>query len=251
MLSLVVITKNEDSNIARCLSSVPFIQDKVVLDSGSTDQTVSIATQLGARVFIEEWRGFYLQRVRATELAQHDWILMLDADEAISEEGQEELKKILLLINKNQCKVDAYAFPRISYHMGRWIRHGGWYPDWQLRLFDRRKAFWQEGHLHEKLEAKKIEKLKKPIRHWVFQNLSDQINTNNRYSSLGMEELLRRKKKFHLILLLFKPLGKFFETYVWKLGFLDGYPGFIIAIGAAYSMFLKYAKLWERENNLK
>lgn len=243
-ISLVVITKNEAHNIARCLRSVPFADDIVVVDSGSSDDTQSIAKANGARVFTEEWNGFYQQKVKATQLAKHDLILSLDADEALSAESAQELKDLL---EQPDIK-EAYAFPRLSFHMGRWIKHGGWYPDWQIRLFDRRAATWQGGQVHEKIHAPAIYKLKNPIHHWVFKDLTHQIETNNRYSGLGAQDLQRRGKGFNFLLLLFKPPIKFLETYLWKAGFLDGMPGFIIAVGAAYSIFLKYAKLWESKN---
>ncbi|MGE0763997.1 MAG: glycosyltransferase family 2 protein [Bdellovibrionales bacterium] len=242
-LSLVVITKNEAHNIARCLDSVPFATDKVVVDSGSTDETVAIAKRHGARVFTEEWKGFYQQKVKATNFAAHDWVLNLDADEALSPEAAEEVQKLL---NESEL-APAYALPRLSFHLGKWIRHGGWFPDWQVRLFDRKIAQWQAGEVHERVEAPQVGRLKQPIHHWVFSDLTDQIETNNRYSGLGAVELQKRGKKFSPLKLLFKPVFKFFETYLWKCGFMDGMPGFIIAVGAAYSMFLKYAKLWETE----
>jgi len=243
-ISLIVITRNAEGQIARCLNSVPFAADMVVLDCGSTDQTREIAEELGARVFVEEWRGFGPQKRRATELAKHDWVLSLDADEALSSESQLELQ---ILLNGPEPEPEAFAFPRLSFHMGRWIRHGGWYPDWQVRLYDRRRTNWSDVQLHEKIVAAQPARLKHPIHHWVFKDLTDQMQTNNRYSSLGAEELNSRGRAFSLFNLIVKPKVKFFETYFWKRGFLDGMPGFVIAVGAAYSVFLKWAKLWERQ----
>ena len=241
-LSLVVIAKNEAQSIGRCLDSVPFAMDKLVLDSGSTDETREVATRHGARVVVEDWRGFYLQKKRATELALNDWVLTLDADEALS---PGLAKEIQVLLESEMALADAYAIPRLSYHLGRWIRHGGWYPDWQVKLFNRQIAQWQEGEIHEKIKAPRVKRLKSPILHWVFSDLSDQVETNNRYSGLGARQLQKEGKKFRLWRMILKSNFKFLETYVWKRGFLDGIPGLIIAIGAAYSMFLKHAKLWE------
>ena len=244
-LSLVVITKNEDAQIARCLKSVPFASDIVVLDSGSTDQTATVAKNLGARVFVEEWRGFGPQKRRATELAVNDWVLNLDADEALSPKLQAELKEFLSG-DLSKAKA-AYALPRVSFHLGRWIWHGGWYPDRQVRLYDRRRANWSSDQLHEKVVADETGRFESPIQHWVFKDLADQVATNNRYSTLGMEALKAKGRRFSLFNLIVKPWVKFFETYVYKRGFADGLPGFIIAVGAAYSVFLKWAKLWETE----
>ncbi len=245
-LSLVVITRNAEAHLERCLNSVKFASDIVVLDCGSEDNTVAIAEKHGARVFTEEWRGFGPQKRRATELAKYDWVLNLDADEALSPESQDELSGILGAAAPPH--VDAFRFPRLSFHMNRWIRYGGWYPDWQIRLYDRRKANWTDAQIHEKVISDKVGTLQAPIQHWVFNSLAHQIETNNRYSTLGAEELARKGKRFWLFHLIVKPKVKFLETYVWKLGFLDGLPGFIIAVGAAYSVFLKWAKLWERQN---
>lgn len=244
-LSLTVITLNAESHIARCLKSVPFASDIVVVDSGSTDRTVEIAQSLGARVFSEEWRGFGPQKRRASQLAKHSWILNLDADEALSPDAQAELKS--LLEGRELSSSEAFSFPRLSHHLGRWIRHGGWYPDWQIRLYNREKVDWSQAEIHEKIEAHNPIRLKAPLEHWVFQDLTHQIQTNNRYSGLLAHELHKSGRRFSLFHLLTKPWVKFNEVYFWKRGFLDGLPGLIIAVGAAYSVFLKWAKLWEIE----
>lgn len=240
-ISLVVITRNAEEHITRCLKSVPFAADIVVLDSGSTDATVTIAKNLGARVYVEEWRGFGPQKRRAVELAQTDWILSLDADEALSNKALAEIQK---LMSEPRAQA-AYALPRLSFHLGRWIWHGGWYPDWQIRLFDRRQANWSADQIHEKVVSSSVGRLSNPIQHWVFKDLADQVATNNRYSTLGAQTLKTTGRTFWLFHLIVKPPVKFIETYLWKLGFLDGLPGFIIAVGAAYSVFLKWSKLWE------
>lgn len=246
-ISLVVITLNEEANIERCLKSVSFASDIVVLDSGSTDRTVEIAKQCGARTFVEAFRGYGEQKRRACELANEDWILSLDADEALSPDLAAEIQKLSL---ENLAGFDGYEVPRLSFHLGRWIRHGGWYPDYQLRLFNRKMAGWQNLKLHERVEAKNVGRLHSNLYHYVFKNLADQVETNNEYSGLGAAELERRGKKFSVMMLVLKPYSKFIETYFLKRGFLDGLPGFIISVGAAYSVFLKFAKLWERDRNL-
>jgi glycosyltransferase involved in cell wall biosynthesis len=246
-LSVVVITLNAEAHVERCLKSVSWADDIVVLDSGSTDRTRDIAQSLGARVFNEEWRGFGPQKRRVTELALHDWVLSLDADEGLSEKAALELRHLLEYEPDRLAAHDAFRFPRISFHLGRWIRHGGWYPDWQMRLYDRRRTGWSDDVLHEKVVASSFGTFKNPIEHWVFKDAADQVQTNNRYSTLGAEQLLKKGRRFSLFNLIVKPKVKFFETYIWKRGFLDGMPGFIIAVGAAYSVFLRWAKLWEIE----
>lgn len=250
-VSLVIITLNEADGIARAIASAPFCDDVVVLDTHSTDGTGEIAKNLGARVFVEEWRGFQAQKQRAVELAKNKWILSLDGDEALSPELSREIEGLLENWSSNpqsENSIDGYRSPRLTWTMGRWIRRGGWYPDWQLRFFHRDRARWVGGHVHERVEAKRVASLRAPILHWPFQNHTEQVSTNNRYSSLGAAELSKQGKGFGLFRLLTKPVSKFLETYVLKRGFLDGMPGFIIAVGAAYSIFLKYAKLWEIQN---
>lgn len=246
-LSVVIITKNEAHNIETCINSVRFAEDIVVLDSGSVDETREIAAKLGARVFNEEWRGFGPQKRRAVELAKHDWVLSLDADEALDIEAQDFIKGFAEReISENSPA--AYRLARESFHLGRWIRHGGWSPDYQIRLFDRTRANWNNAVIHEKVVVTgKLATAKGKIKHWVFTNLAHQIDTNNRYSTLGAEALYAGGVKFSLLKLIFKPWSKFIETYFFKGGFRDGLPGFIISVGAAYSVFLKFSKLWELE----
>jgi len=240
-LSLVVVTLNEEANIERCLRSVPFASDVVVVDSFSTDRTAEIAQKLGASVIQEKWRGYGPQKAFAVSKAKNDWVLSLDADEALSPELQQEIQAKFASLNP---KV-GYEIPRKSYHLGRWIHHGGWYPDAQLRLFNRQHSQWSQDALHEKVQVKSKARLQSDMLHWVFEDLSDQVLTNDKYSSLGAGNLAKAGKEFSLLKLIFKPWTKFVECYFLKLGFLDGLPGFIIAVGAAYSIFLRHAKLWE------
>lgn len=242
-VSLVVITKNEAAHIERCLRSAPWVQEIVVLDSKSTDETVIKAQALGARVFVEDFRGFRDQKARAVSLASNDWILALDADEVLSPELSQELQYLL----KSGTPFSGVRIPRLSFHLGRWIRYGGWYPDLQTRLFDRKKAEWVGGEVHEKVNVKEgvVVQADSPLHHFVFEDLADQVDTNNLYSTKGAQDLVSRGKSFSILKLFFKPWGKFLETYLWKQGFRDGMPGFIIAVGAAYSLFLKFAKQWE------
>ena len=240
-ISLVIITLNEEAHIERCIRSVPFVDDVVVVDSFSTDRTVEIAKSCGARVFQEKWRGFGPQKAFAASQAKNPWVISLDADEALSPELGAEIMECFADLNPEA----GYLFPRKSYHLGRWIGHGGWYPDYQLRLFNKDKSQWNSAALHEKVEVTTQIKMKCDLLHWVFDNLSDQVVTNDRYSSLGAQQLNAAGKKFSYFKLLTKPVSKFIECYFFKAGFRDGLPGFIIAVGAGYSIFLRHAKLWE------
>lgn len=242
-LTLVVITLNEEQNIERCLKSVPFADEIVVVDSGSHDRTCEIAKSLNAKVYVEPFKGYGPQKNFGALQASHDWILSLDADEALSSDLATEIQN--LLKSENLENQDGYFVPRRSFHLGRWIKYGGWYPDRQLRLFHRGRAKWNDSLVHEEIQIEKVGALKNDILHWVFRDLSHQIEANNRYSSLGAQELLKRGKRFSIFNLIIKPITKFIECYLIKRGFLDGMPGFIIAVGAAYSVFLKWSKLWE------
>ncbi len=243
-ISLVIIALNEEAHIERCIQSAPFVGDIVVVDSFSVDKTREKALALGARVFQEKWRGFGPQKAFATAQAHYSWILAMDADEALSPELAHEIQEKFVELDQEA----GYLFPRLSYHLGRWIRHGGWYPDYQLRLFNKDKSQWNSANLHEKVEVKYLHRMSGDLLHYVFDSLSDQVITNDRYSTLGARQLLDQGKSFSYLRLVLKPFGKFIETYFVKMGFLDGLPGFIISIGAAYSLFLKYANMWENEN---
>lgn len=240
-ISLVVVTLNEEANIERCIRSVPFASDVVVVDSFSKDRTVELAQKLGANVVQEKWRGYGPQKAFAVSKATSDWILSLDADEALSPELQAEIVERFATLKPET----GYEFPRRSFHLGRWIHHGGWYPDAQLRLFHRQHSQWSQDALHEKVQVKSKERFQSDLLHWVFDDLSDQVITNDKYSSLGAGNLATSGKRFSLLKLILKPWTKFVECYFLKLGFLDGLPGFIIAVGAGYSIFLRHAKLWE------
>jgi glycosyltransferase involved in cell wall biosynthesis len=242
-ISLVVVTLNEEANIERCLRSVPFASDVVVVDSFSTDRTLEIAQKLGANVIQEKWRGYGPQKSFAVSKAKNDWILSLDADEALSPELQQEIVERFASLNPEV----GYELSRRSFHLGRWISHGGWYPDAQLRLFHRQYSQWSSDALHEKVQVKHKERFRQDLLHWVFDNLSDQVVTNDKYSSLGAENLAKSGRHFSLLKLIFKPWTKFVECYFLKQGFRDGLPGFIIAVSAAYSIFLRHGKLWELE----
>lgn len=242
-LTLAVITFNEEKNIERCLRSVPFAGDIVVVDSGSGDKTVDIARRLGARISVESWKGFSRQKTRATALGRYDWVLSLDADEALSEDAQ---KEIVALFEKGEPTVDAFESPRLTWHLGRWLYHGGNYPDRQIRLYHRARAKWSDAEVHERIQASNVAKLSAPILHWPFANVAEQVNTINRYSGLRAEEFAKKGKKFTATKLVVKTVGKFFETYFLKRGFLDGVPGLINAFVSSFATFLRWAKLYEK-----
>jgi glycosyltransferase involved in cell wall biosynthesis len=241
-LSLAIITLNEERNIERCIRSVPFADDVVVLDSGSQDRTVEIARRLGARVTTGPWRGYGKQKMRAAALGLHDWVLSLDADEALSEEAQKNLKEFL---EKADPKKAAYNFARKTWHLGKWLKHGGCYPDRQTRLFDKNQCQWSDTEVHEELIAPSVGHIKGDILHWSFRNVAHQIDTINKYSSLRAQDLKNQGKKFGYIKLVIKPFSRFIQNYFFKLGFLDGLAGFEVAMVSSFSYFLRLIKLKE------
>jgi glycosyltransferase involved in cell wall biosynthesis len=244
-LSVTIITLNEEANLARAIESVRgFAQEVLVVDSGSTDHTLEIARHLGARVLTNPWRGYGQQKNFAQTQAAHDWVLNIDADEEVSPELAVEIQQVLERdYGKN---VAGYNVPRLSKYLGRWIRHGGWYPNRLVRLANRQHAKWSEPDVHEECIVRgTVIPLGYDLLHYPFSNVSDQILTNLRYSRLGSDKLRKRGIRKSLLKLIGKPIGKFFETYFLKKGFRDGIAGFIISVNAAHSIFLKYAYLFE------
>lgn len=245
-ISVTLITLNEEEGIARALKSVQWAEDIVVVDSGSTDGTVAIAKSHGARVIHNPWPGYGQQKNFAQKQAKYDWVLNIDGDEMVPEELAHEIQSVLAEVQSGKRQSSGFRFPRKNFYLGRWIVHGGWYPNYLVRLADRRKAKWSEPHVHEKLEVKgSVETLNQSLHNYSFSSIQDQIHTNLRFSRLGSEELRRKGRDASLLKMIFKPMGKFIETYFIKRGFLDGLPGFIISVNAAHSMFLKYAYLCE------
>lgn len=242
-----VITFNEELNIERCLKSLHFCQEVIVVDSESNDRTVEIAKRFTDKVYIRKWDGYGFQKNYANAQTSLPWILSVDADEEATEALRLELGALFASGNPLAA---AYTLPRKTIHFGRWIRYGGWYPNRLVRFFDKTRGLWSFDEIHEKWESSgNISELKSDLLHYSFLDFSDQIARNNHYSTLGARELQKRKVSFGVFKQLRKTFSKFVETYFLKLGFLDGYPGFIISVSAAYSVFVKWAKLWEIETN--
>ncbi len=244
-VSVVIIALNEQVNIERAIRSAGWAEEILVYDSGSIDDTKSIALNLGAKVIAGHWEGFGKTKKKASSLARFDWILSLDSDEQVTEELKEELFSCFKKLNP---KV-AYSLTRRSYYLGRWIGYGGWFPDRQIRLFNKKFSNWNEALVHEKIQADHYEKLQSGLNHFVFKNISHQILTNNKYSSLQAEEMIKSGVKFSWFKFLTKPVYKFFECYFFKRGFLDGFAGYVIAVNAAHSVFMKWCKLKEMQDN--
>jgi glycosyltransferase involved in cell wall biosynthesis len=238
-ISATIVTLNEERNIARAIESLRCVDEILVVDSGSTDRTREIAAALGARVIEEPWAGYAAQKNFASGKAAHDWILSIDADEAVSE----ELEGQIVELRRDGPKFHAYSFPRLAQYLGRWIRHGGWYPDRKIRLFDRNHAEWQGAYVHESVRAAcDTGMLQGHLLHFTCDSLSQHVRTLDRYTTLAAEELRASGAAVPLSKLLLDPAWTVFRTYVIRRGFLDGPQGAAIAWMAGLYTFLKYAK---------
>lgn len=243
-ISAVVITLNEGVKISDCLASLEFCEEILVVDSGSQDDTQQVAKRYTDKVVLAPWRGYVAQKNYAVSLAQHDWVLSVDADERVPKELENEIRELFL----RGIDFAAFKIPRMNLHSGQWIRHGGWFPDKMVRLFDRKQGTWTGEELHERWTTQgEVGELHSALLHYSFDSISDQVIRNDKYSTLGAAQLQKRGEKFSWSRLALKPLGKFFECYFVKRGFKDGFRGLVIAVSAAYSVFLRWAKLWELE----
>lgn len=244
-ISGLVITYNEESNLEDCLQSLkPVVDEIIVVDSFSTDGTEEIAKRLGARFIQNRFEGHIQQKNYAVDLAKFDWVLSLDADERLSDELITEIKKI-----KGQSpEAGAYKFNRLSNYCGTWIRHCGWYPDTKLRLWNKHKGMWGGVNPHDSViieSGVEVKKIKGDLLHYSFYTAEQHLHQMNKFTTIAAQESYARGKKtyflFHIVLY---PFWLFFKNYVLKLGFLDGYFGFIICINGAFYKYQKYTKLY-------
>jgi len=238
-ISATIITLNEQKNIVRAIESLRCCDEVVVVDCGSNDRTMEAAANLGARVLESRWRGFAGQKNYAAQEASHDWILSIDADEALSEALEAEIWQI----KKSGPAFDGYTVPRMAKYLGRWILHSGWYPDRKVRLYDRRKARWVGDFVHESVRVEgAVGHLKSNLLHYTCDTLSEHIRTMDRYTTLAAEEMaaLGRRVRWHDLVL--DPVWTFVRSYFLKAGFLDGVEGLTIAYMSAFYNFVKYSK---------
>ncbi len=251
-ISAVIIAFNEEAKIADAIRSVDWADEVLVVDAASTDRTREIAVSLGARVIEENWRGFAAQKQFAVDNAAYDWILSIDADERVSLNLKDEIIEILNFTGK---VADGYRMPRLSTYMGCEIRHSGWYPDWQLRFFDRRKARWKDVAIHESVEmadGASVGKLNADLLHFSVDSAAQHaLMIQTRYAPLSAQAMLARGTRTSPLAIALAGPAAFISTYLLKAGFLDGFPGLCIAYFAAYNVFLKHLLLWELQNGGK
>jgi glycosyltransferase involved in cell wall biosynthesis len=241
-ISAVIITHNEERNIARCLESLWGIADEIiVVDSFSTDRTREICKEYRTRFYQRSFDGYSSQKNYGISLASYPYILSLDADEALTE----CLKKDLLRV-KEQGMQDGYRMRRVANYCGTWIRHGGWCPDIKLRLFDKSKGAWSDQLVHEEVvmaEGSTIAMLKGNLLHYSYYSIEEHVLQSDRYSTLAAKELYRKDTSYELLRMVVKPGFRFIRDYFLRFGFLDGFHGFVIACITAHAVVLKYAKL--------
>ncbi len=241
-LSVTIVTLNEEKNIRDCLESIKWADEIIVVDSGSTDRTLEICREFTDMLYINPWPGMNEQKRLAAEKATNQWILNIDADERITD----ELKKEICDILKNPA-FDGYRFSRKNYFLGRWMKHGGWHPDYVLRLFRKDAACYKGIDPHDKVIIKngRAGTIKAPLLHYTYTSLSQYFARQNSYLTEAAIERFKNNKTVSPFSIPFRMIWKFIETYILKRGFMDGFHGLIAAMGAAFSTYQKYAKIWE------
>lgn len=248
-ISAVLIAKNEENNISVAIESVSWADEIIVVDSESTDRTREIAESLGATVIVQKWLGFSAQKQFAVDRAANDWIFSLDADESVST----ELRNEILALKEANNSSGGFRIPRLSYYMDRPIRHGGWYPDWQLRLFDCRKGKWKDVLVHESFQMAgdtEVAKLNGNIIHRSVENaVHHHRMIGERYAPLAAKQMFADGRRTSIPKIIFASWLSFIQTYIIKAGFLDGFPGFCIAYFAGHHAFMKHLILWELQHS--
>ncbi|MDO9424722.1 MAG: glycosyltransferase family 2 protein [Methylobacter sp.] len=244
MLSVIIITKNEAEHISRCLASVSWADEIIVLDSGSVDGTVDLCKAYTDKAFMTDWPGFGKQKQRALDKAQGDWVLSIDADEVVTSELRVEIEKAL-----RQERYNGYEIPRLSSYCGRQMRHGGWWPDHVLRLFRRDCGQFTDSVVHERIIVQgQIGQLTTPLLHDAFINLDEVLHKVNCYSTLGAASLYQRGVRSSLSKAILKAFWTFIRTYWLKAAILDGRQGLMLSISNAEGAYYKYLKLLELQN---
>ena len=240
-LSVTIITKNEAAHIEAALESVAWADERIVVDSGSTDDTVAIARRHADRVVVREWPGYSEQKNHAAGLARNDWILSLDADERVTPELAREIQDLLA----SDPRAPGYRTPRVTWYLGRWIRSTDWYPDYQLRLYDRRHGHWPPRRVHESVRIDSVPgRLRHELQHFAYRDLAHHLATMDRYTTLAAEQMLEEGRRASPLAIALHPPVAFLRNYVLRLGFRDGTTGLIVSALNAYYVFLKLAKLW-------
>ena len=241
-VTATVITFNEAANIEAALASLSWADEIIVVDSQSTDRTTEIARKFTDKVIVRPWPGYIAQKNFAAEQARHDWIFSLDADERVTPELASEIRAVVA----NGPRAAGYRVPRVTFHLGRWMRTTDWYPDYQLRLYDRRRARWSGKYVHESVKANgAVENLRSELQHFAYRDLAHHLQTMDRYTTLAAKQMFEEGRRAGFVDLMIHPPAAFFRNYVLRGGFRDGVPGLIVSAMNARYVGLKFAKLWE------
>ena len=241
-VTVTVITKNEAEALADALRSVSWADEIIVVDADSADATVAIARQFTERVYVRPWNGYVDQKNHAASLASHDWILSLDADERVTPRLAEEIRGVMT----SEPAARAFRMPRVSFYFGRWMRTTDMYPDFQLRLYDRRHARWEGKYVHESVRADgAVAYLKNELQHHPYRDLSEHLVRMDRYTTLAARQMHEQGRRTSAISMVVHFKLAFLRNYILKGGFRDGTAGFVVSLVNSYYVFLKLAKLWE------
>jgi glycosyltransferase involved in cell wall biosynthesis len=247
-LTVTVITYNEAEHIAAALDSVAWADEIIVVDSGSTDGTAEIARAKATRVIVREWSGYSSQKNFAADEASNDWVLSMDADERVTPALAAEIRGLL----ERGPDLKGYRIRRVSFYLGQWVRSTDWFPDFQLRLYDRRAGRWNGMKIHEsfRLAEGPHGRLRGELEHYAYRDISHHLQKINAYTALTAEQWHEEGRRTNLLAMTLHPAFAFFRNYVLRAGFKDGRVGFIVSVLNSYYVFLKLAKLWERQRAL-
>lgn len=241
-VSACIVTRDEEDRLGACLDSLAWCDEILVVDSHSKDGTRELAATRGARVIERDWPGHVAQKEFAVRAARHDWVLCVDADERVAPELREAIEQVR---RGGFAGAAGYELSRVSRYLGRWIRHGTWYPDWKLRLFDRRRGAWGGRDPHDRVSVKgAVRRLGGELRHEPYRSFADHLQTIDRYTTITAEQMQREGRRARWLDVVVRPPARFWVFYVLRRGFLDGWRGLLLAYLAAHYVRLKYAKLW-------
>jgi glycosyltransferase involved in cell wall biosynthesis len=245
-VSVTIITLNEAAHIGAAIDSARWADEVIVVDSGSTDDTASIARAHGARVEARAWTGYIDQKNHAADLASHDWIFSLDADERITPSLASEIRATL----SNEPAHRGYRVPRVTFHLGRWIRTTDFYPDLQMRLYDRRSGQWQGRYVHESVAVNgPVGRLTGELQHYSYRDLRDHLDRINHYTTLAARQMHESGRRAGVVDLLLHPPAAFLRNYLLRRGIADGMAGLTLSLVNSYAVLLKFAKLWELQRS--
>lgn len=245
-ISAFVVCRNEAANIGRCLASLSWCDEIVVVDSGSADGTLEICASHGCRVVHRDWTGYVDQKAHGLSLCSREWILNLDADEEVSPELRGEIRSVLARDAAGGVREDGFELLRTVFYLGRWWRKGGWHPEWRLRLARRRRVSWhgEEPHEHARVEGR-TGRLRGELRHYTYRDIADHVARMNSHTTAAARSLHAKGRRAGPVDLLLKPKARFFKFYILRRGWREGLPGLLVAAMEAISVFLKYFKLRE------